>query len=510
MRQDDNPNAWADLASSGNLELDSIESLLKEPVAFRTTIPAAKANIMELRDAFRSIPYIWSYFRIIDVLNKQLESFIETLQETPVIAEKKSTPHPESALSQVKTKKETVEKTADADLDNPFVSLEEFGASTTTAPSDDDFLGDLDTSGVFGDLDLMSDLEAATEFDKLKEAITEEERAQIVSDEVDDDDGFLPVIATFDNLALKGFGERIGKIPVIIERLLHHAKREGRMTRIMQDYLQDIFREASVDWRITGLLAEDFVQSEPSKLASRMIGIASPFVIIQESFDLEYWTREALQTGDERLMYSLSLLPSEEVHRSIREGKLAELNNEIGNLLVTTKTIKPPKLSLEMLKKTPAESNIWGFRLMIQDVNKDYKAATILCENPEISWEEDFKQKLQLPGVLEDWNVEYTARFEDFSDTDSYKIVLGGARDVEDAFIGFTRWLRRHSILYRNQYGVKGTVNHLKSILEETEDKQQGQLIFDLLTKLTEYGISEAVDVLSDEAIVRKLPWLYS
>ena len=139
-----------------------------------------------------------------------------------------------------------------------------------------------------------------------------------------------------------------------------------------------------------------------------------------------------------------------------------------------------------------------------------YKAATILCENPSLSSEADFKDKVQLPSVLEDWYIEYPARFEEFSDIDRYRIVFEGAKDIEETFQGFARWVRRHHLLYRNRYGVRGTVMYLKEVLADTQDKQMGQLIFDILTKLTELGIREAVDVLSDDVIVRKLPWLYS
>jgi hypothetical protein len=209
-------------------------------------------------------------------------------------------------------------------------------------------------------------------------------------------------------------------------------------------------------------------------------------------------------------MYTLAMLPSEEVHRAIRDGKLSEIQDRIGSILISTQSFNPPLLSMKNLKLAPVNSNIWGFRVLIQDMSGEYKASTILCNDPNKSWEIDFKEKINLPGVLIDWHVEYLARFSDFSDSDNYRVVLKKAKDIDDSFHAFVRWVRRHNILYRKKYGVKGTVNSLKNILEETEDKELGQLVFDILTNLTERGITEATEVLSDDAIVRKLPWLYS
>ncbi|MHA2402245.1 MAG: hypothetical protein ACXADH_04575 [Candidatus Kariarchaeaceae archaeon] len=472
---------------------------MQEIVAFRTTIPDAKARLSEFKDAFKNIPYIWSYFRVIDILDNQLEAYITELESNPESSPiQRLMSYPDEPRSQVIIKEhQQVEEDQTElleDSDNPFAELENFGEQVSSE--------DFDTT--FGDEDLLKELAAATELEKLT---TEDFDEELQEDEAI---GFLPIVVQFDKIVSTGRGDKIGNVPILMERLLHHARREGRMTRIMQDYLQDIFREAFVGWRITGLLAEDFVQGDPSQLASIMIGVPSPYVIIRETFDLEYWTTGTLQSGDERLMYTLSMLPSEEIHRAIRSGNLQEMAESIGSLLVTTQAIVPPRLSLQLLKKSPSKSNIWGFRVLIQDVNKEYKAATILCNNPSISWESDFKDKVQLPSVRSDWNIKYPARFEEFSDIDSYRIVFDGAKDIEKTFQGFARWVRRHHLMYRDHYGVRGTVMYLKEILEDTQDKQMGQLIFDILTKLTEFGIREAVDVLSDDVIVRKLPWLYS
>ncbi len=507
-REKINPKSWQNLVAEDagitEVSADNVGKYMKEPVMLRTTLPEAKARLIEFKEAFSSLPYIWSYFRIIDVLDQQLEKIITELEENFIITPvRKRIPEGDKPRSQVKVKPEKAKKkekvkSKSADIDNPFAELEDFGFDKKESDSDDMLLG-LES-------DLLSALEAATEFDKLQDEIEVEKQ---IESEYEDPD-VLPIIINFENIAGNGNGYRIAKIPTILERLLHHAKREGKLTRIMQDYIQDIYRELAIDWRITGLLAEDFVQSDPSTLSYKLLGSPSPFVIVRESFDLRYWSTESLQGGDERLMYTLSMLPSEEIHRAIREGKLNDIHDRIGNILTTTQSYNPPKLTFDNLRESPVKSNIWGFRVLIQDVSGEYKAATILCNDPNKSWEEDFKEKINLPGVLIDWNIEYLARFADFSDTDNYRIVLKKAKDIEFSFQAFVRWVRRHNILYRNKYGVHGTIESLKHVIELTEDKETGKLVFDILTNLTELGIAEATEVLADDAIVRKLPWLYS
>ncbi|MDH5646326.1 MAG: hypothetical protein OEZ01_09980, partial [Candidatus Heimdallarchaeota archaeon] len=314
----------------------------------------------------------------------------------------------------------------------------------------------------------------------------------------------------FDTIAIDGRGSRYARIPLLLERLLHHAKREGELTRVMQDLMQEIFREANTGWRITGLLAEDFIQGDTKLLANIMIGSHSPFILISESFDLEYWTKGTLQKGDERIMYNQTMLPSEEIHRALKAGKLDQISETIGVMIMETQRTKVPKITRDLLNELPVNSNLWGFRLLIQDINREFKAASILCSDPNTSWEKEFKEKINLPGVLEDWNIELQARFEEFTDIDKYSLVFEGARDLDETVNGFVRWIRRHNLMYRQRFGIKGTVMELKNALAETSDKILGQQIFNILTKLTELGVYEAIDVLSDDAIVRKLPWLYS
>ncbi|MHA2091856.1 MAG: hypothetical protein ACW98K_13465, partial [Candidatus Kariarchaeaceae archaeon] len=266
---------------------------MQEIVAFRTTIPDAKARLSEFKDAFKNIPYIWSYFRVIDILDNQLEAYITELESNPESSPiQRLMSYPDEPRSQVIIKEHQQVEVDQTELledsDNPFAELENFGEQVSSE--------DFDTT--FGDEDLLKELAAATELEKLT---TEDFDEELQEDEAI---GFLPIVVQFDKIVSTGRGDKIGNVPILMERLLHHARREGRMTRIMQDYLQDIFREAFVGWRITGLLAEDFVQGDPSQLASIMIGVPSPYVIIRETFDLEYWTTGTLQSGDERLMYT--------------------------------------------------------------------------------------------------------------------------------------------------------------------------------------------------------------
>ena len=522
-RQEADPNAlegWA--KNNQNADMDKVDEYLKEPVGFRTTLPEAKGRLLKFKNAFRSIPYIWSYFRVLEVLDGQLDKIVTDLEENiPLNPIRKSVIEPDKPRSQVKVdekskeekpvkkgrgRKKTKKEEPKPEEDNPFAELENFGFDNVRETSDEG--GDFNVADMLMGLDddLLSELAVAAEYDREKEDYQEDLARK--AEEVDP--SVMPVIINFESMAEAGFGYRIGRIPVILDRLLHHAEREGRMTRIMQDYLQDIFRDLKIPWRITGLLAEDFVQSDPSTLPEIMLGTPSPFVLIRESFDLKYWTSSSLQSGDERLMYTLTMLPSEEIHRAIRENRLKEISDRIGTILVNTQAVAAPRLTLTHLKESPVESNIWGFRVLILDVNGEHKPATILCEDPETSWEEDFVGKVNLPGVLIDWNVEYLARFQEFSDADTYRIVLKNAKDREDCFQAFARWIRRHNLLYRNRFGVSGTVHALREILEKTEERDLGQLVFDILTNLTELGISDATEVLADESVVNKLAWLYS
>ena len=513
------PEQLSNFDAEGNKE--EFEQYANEPVVFKSTLPDAKARLARYKEVFSKIPYLWSYFKVIEILDKEIEDFIfqlETEPEQVVLQRQRS--HPETQLSQVDVEG-GVEETSlpEFDPDNPFAGLEDFGAEIEAAAGPMEESSAAEELESLADDDLMAALQdaAALDFGPLNdqpepESDTEELTSGLSQPSPIDveDDGVMPIMVFFDQISAEGRGERLGQIPLLLERLLHHAEREGEMTRVMQDLMQEIFRDAQTGYRVTGQLSEDFIQGKPSRLDNIMLGEPSPYVIIEKKLDLEYWTAGTLQSGDERLMFSLTMLPSEQIHIAIQSGRLADVANQVGELLSNSQSIEFKRLSVPLLKIAPSESNIWGFRVLIQDELGEFKPATLLISDPNVSWFEEFENDINLPGVLEDWNIDLTVRFNEFSDIDTYQLVFEGAKDIEETFGGFVRWARRHHIMYRQRFGVAGTINRLKSLLSETNDKILGQLIFDILTNLTELGFDAAIDALSDDAIVRKLPWLYS
>ncbi|MCY3410594.1 MAG: hypothetical protein INQ03_03050 [Candidatus Heimdallarchaeota archaeon] len=520
---------------------------MNEPVAFETTIPKAQERLHKFKELFKELPYFWSYFRVIDILEEHLEFQINRIAEHNI---EEATPimqsyHPDVIDSQVKLKDdiksdadlmdlsiEDLTNLANLGLDEPSQpkGKSESSASEPNMDTDmmlddnpfaalmDDFSSALDmdapepevqqpTEG-FDDSFLLDSLGAALELD------TTLDGSEITEVAIEDDDeatAVMSITAKFDHLAIEGYGDKIHKIFERIDNLYHHIKREeGKITRIMIDIFQDIFRDSLTNWRITGLLSEDFVQGDPSILGRIMIGTPSAFNIKSGiTFDLEYWTRKTLQRGDERLMFSLSKLPSEDLHDSIHNNEINEVSNIIEQTLLLTKSKKIPRYSQENLKKKPKDSNIWGIRVLLP-YGDAYTPATLLCKDPEITWKEDFDQKLDLPGVLNDWNVEYKVRFSEFSHVDDYQIVFKRAKGKDETFIGFNRWIRIHHNLYMNKYGIDGTIDLLKNKILTTNDQMIGQSVFTILTNLSQLGFNKAIDALNDERLMSRLSWLYS
>ncbi len=507
------------ILSLDNMDTDTdtflnLADIMEEPVMFITSLPEAKKRLSKLRDMFSNFPYIWSYFRIIDILDTHIEDFIKKLQEIPVKKEVRLEKYPDEPRSQVKIEGD------DFDFSELLAEFDNEKENTITESKDikDDSAEMIDTLSELSALEDMFSEKKDKPKTTIKSMDDEELAELLVNDDVigtttiieDESEKFVyPIYVDFSSIAGKGIGKRLQQVLKHIETLYRYAKREGKLTRIMLDVMQDIFRESLSNWKITGQLAEDFIESDPSNLPKIMLGVPSPMVIINETFDLEYWTRGTLQAGDERLMYTLTMLPSERIHIALNNGQLSEIATYIPNLLLSTRSIKPPVLSEKNLKMKPFESNIWGFRVMINH-NNEPKAATLLCASPTISWEEDFKKRLNLPGVYNDWYIDYEVRFTQFNDTDNYQVIFKQARDIIDTFEGFIRWARRHNLIYRMHFGVEGTITKLKQQLIDTMDKEEGLLIFNILTNLTELGFSEATNALSDEAVYKKLEWLYS
>ena len=539
-RQEINPNSvqtfQANLLNSKD-PLEELSKYLDEPVQLITSLDKAKERLNRYKQVFEKIPYLWSYFRVIDILNQQLDEYIEKLEILdPVDKIERLPPHPDGPRSQVQisTEQETVESgEGSGDLDELLTYFDDGDSSSESLemdlePVSDGEDGILDALSVLAGLDssepvedkqeplsgdmyddlLLSELEMMSEIDlQVGERAEEEQRMEAIEARRSI---VIPVTVNFEDIAVNLFGHQVKFIIDRFEDLYHHARREGTLTRVLQDITQEIFTKSQSGWRITGLLAEDFVQSDPSKLANIMLGSPSPMIILEETFDLEYWTKESLQSGDERLMYTLSMVPTEEIHRAIEVGKLEDIIPDLGALMLTTRGMDNIRLSDPILREKPNDSNVWGFRVLLPHKNKQYMAATLLCADPDISWEADFKSRLNLPGVLEDWNINYEVRFSQFNDTDNYNIVFKRAKDVEDTFESFGRWIRRHNMMYKQQFGVIGTIQKLKNLLIDTMDKNEGQSLFTILTNITAAGFTAATDALAEEAVVEKLTWLFS
>lgn len=507
-----------------NYEIN-FQEFMNEPVAFETTIPLAQERLHKFKEVFSKLPYFWSYFRVIEILEEQLEEQINIIAEKSI---EEATPvmrsyHPDVAMSQVEIINESIEQDIPLDISlDELTSLSDFDSNDVKVEIDEtesivedinpfaelmDFGGPaeaIEDLGITIDDNLMEDLLKATELDQ------DGEEKEIDIPDTERSLSIMYVTAKFDHLAIEGYGNKIYTIFERFDNLYHHAVREeGKTTRIMVDIFQDIFRGSLSQWRITGLLSEDFLQ-DASNLGAIMVGIPSAFnVKSNQTFDLEFWTRNTLQLGDERLMFTLSKLPSEDLHEMLSSGDYEGVAKIIDKVFLLTKAKQNPRFDFNKLSTKPRDSNIWGIRVIIPR-GSSYSAATLLCNHPDVSWKEAFDARLDLPGVLNDWNVNYLVRFSDFSLSDNYQIVFKRAEDKEDTFKGFIRWIRRHNQMYRSMYGIDGTINLLKSKIIETEDQLEGQTIFTILTNLSQIGFTSALNALNDAKVVDKLGWIYS
>ncbi len=512
-----------------NFETD-FKKFLDEPVAFETTIPKAQARLNRFKQLFKDLPYFWSYFRVIDIFEEQLITQIGKIAEHSV---EDASPlmkplHPDVTDSSVAVLEDEKDELSIDDLtafanidlsdfnfptddepskqveidDNPFAALSDFGMDAPKVENEP-------VARVDEDVFLLDSLGAALEMDTDKvDTILPDVTKE---DDLREEQSVMYITAKFDHLAIDGFGSKIHTIFDRLDNLYHHARREeGKITRIMVDIFQDIFRESLTAWRIIGLLSEDFVRGQAARLGSIMIGNPSAFNVKSiKTFDLEYWTEKTLQIGDERLMFTLSKLPSEDIHAMIEEGSINQVSTLIEKILLLTKSKPILRYDDATLSLEPADSNIWSIRVLLP-YGDSYTPGTLLCQNPNLSWKEDFLNRLNLPGVLNDWNIEYQVRFSDFAHSENYQIVFKRASGKEDTFNGFLRWIRRHHNLYRQQYGIDGTIRLLKKVILETNDHVVGQTIFTILTNLSQLGFDTAIDVLNDQKVVSRLSWLYS
>ncbi len=499
-----------------DFDLEQLAAFRVEPVAFRTTLQQGLENLRTYKGAFKSIPYIWSYFRVIEIIEQEIEKLFEMKEEIELEdlwAKIPKGKQKRSNLSQVKVKEEKQNTPLQPSLDNPFAELENFGSTSPvseTPPSTIPELGIAEDEllEVFSSLD--EDLGDLFEQDETEDEIDELEQLENALDVAKLEDRYL--IVQFNDLLdwQNGItGNDFAQILVFFERLLHHVEREGTMTRVMLEILQDIFREGKSEWRLTGQLSEDFLRDNPNRLVDITLGSPSPYIVLEETFDLEYWTNGTLQPGDERLMYALTLLPSEEIHRALETGKFVELAPSLPTILANTAQITKEKLKLDLLKLPPRQSNQWGFRVLIHDANGT-RAGTFLISDPDLPWEEFFKKNLELPSVRQDWHIVLQMRLSEYTDVDEFTLEFAGAKDMDEAFLAFGRWIRRHQRLYWNKYGVEGTIEFMANWLLKTNDATLAFQIFDSLNQLTEFGFPKAVEVLGNEAIISKITTLYT
>ena len=540
-----------------------LETFRNDPIQFKTTVGEAMDRLHSFKLAFSKMPYLWSYFRIIEILETEIDKVLNPVEETnydELWSVKSNVRHSDRRMSQVKIKGdnkpteitdvlsglqqddalsalesfgdqfETIELN---DMDDPLAELAQFSealgenlttSSSSTVDPDDPFaalaeLEDLvpeekprsDEVNEFG-LSQSELIEAFSELDELEEIeaerirIEEEESALLPSEK--------PVIVDFSSLVSDlsdiGKGEDYYRVLDYFDRLLHHANREDHRTRIILEIMQDIFRLGNTGWRPTGQISEDFMREQINTLSLKMIGDFSPYAVLDQTFDLEYWTKNTLQHGDERIMYKLSMYPSEEIHQAVKAGNLHLIISQIRPLLTATNLVKKVKITPKLLRIPPTENNIWGFRILIKDNSGEFRAASLLSKDNELSWEKEFKRDLQLPSVRQDWHIDLTLRLDDFLDEEPYTLEFKGAKNEEEAFVAFVRWIRVGQKMYEKKYGTEGTIKMLSEVLINTKDQKVAMEIFDILNQLADYGFASATEALSNSSILERISELYS
>ncbi len=481
-----------------SVELDEYTEWKQEPILFSTTVSKAKENLKLYRDIFKNIPYLWSYFRIIDIIDEQIDQLVKVEEEVDVEALWQVHEPPKQRnkrLSQVKVEEDPniLDKT------NPFSELETLG-SQGIPKQEDDVLNEFGISEdeLLAAFDDLKEIETLDLFDQ--ETTSEEEEEESQSKEP-------AVVALFEQLVestdIKG--KKILQVMLFFEKLLHHVKREGQMTRVMVEILGDIFRESNVEWRLTGQLSEDMLRGEITNLGTMLLGNPSPYIVLNETFDLEFWTNGTLQEGDERLMFSLSMLPSEAIHQALRTKQITKIRSSIVLLLSNTIQKIKERLLVSDLLIAPKESSLWGIRMIIVDKNRNFTPVTLLNPKPELTWKEYFMEILELPSVRHDWHVNLELISQDFTIKDEYFLEFSGARTTEEAFKAFGRWLRRSQQVYYKKFGVEGTIQKMAEEMLNSDDLEFVLEIFDILNQLTEHGFNKAVEVLSNDLVIKKI-----
>ncbi|MCE7733758.1 MAG: hypothetical protein GPJ54_02695, partial [Candidatus Heimdallarchaeota archaeon] len=90
----------------------NFQEFMNEPVVFETTIPFAQERLHKFKEVFSKLPYFWSYFRVIEILEEQLEEQINIIAEKSIEEARPvmQSYHPDVAMSQVEIIDESIEE----------------------------------------------------------------------------------------------------------------------------------------------------------------------------------------------------------------------------------------------------------------------------------------------------------------------------------------------------------------------------------------------------------------
>ena len=260
----------------------------------------------------------------------------------------------------------------------------------------------------------------------------------------------------------------------------------------------------------TGVLSSDFKRFRAKELLRTMLGefTKESGKTFRDfgSFDLRYWTYDALTKEDTYLMFELSQSPGEKASYAIKKGMLARILDDLIDEFLSYLTFGEPEITLKSLSKPPEKTNLWAIRVMIPENNK-FKPATILAPRDGSSWITRLTSEVNLPSVREDWNYVETVYFSSLRDTDKFKIVFLGARDMEEVKQGYVRWLRKARWRYNKAYGPEAFINMLGEHLLRVEDPQEGRKILEILTDVANLGFAQATEILTREDIVARIPY---
>ena len=487
--------------------------------SFSTTIESALNRLEDFRKTFQEIPYLWSYFRVLDILKSQIKLALNSSDQHEEYILEPDFQYPDKKRSGVKIVDEIDAATFSPPSSEVKTSETLFTSSKNTKKlktSTQAFSNRTGRTSVFNlvenefginENELIDAFKEIDEFSEKKHDSASKDKPKLVQPSE------LPIVLDFEESSELNYSEQKGSFIEIIDffdRLLHHIKRNPEQNRIIIELMQDIFRISLSKWRPTGQLSEDFLRSDVKLLQQKTLGIPSPFVILNETFDLNYWTNQTLQSQDERIMYKLSMLATEEIHKAVQNGKLEDIIPNIKQILTVTNQTKEVIISERVFRLVPYKSNLWGIRILVTDSQNRKRPASLLAHGPYISWEEQFKKDLNLPSIRQDWHLLQTIKFDDFLDEEVYTLEFKGAKSKQDAFTAFIRWIRRGQKMYLESYGTVGTIMLLSNEFVTTKNKVFARNLFNILSELAGLGFNSATEALSKESVIETIKNLYS